>query len=312
MRKIMMKRTKAIPFVVATVAVLGVASGAIALGSGSSGGGQTPSVTQPQYDPAVEYQKGKDAFAAGDYKSAAQAFANVTDAQPEVAAGWFMLGEARLKAGDAKGAAKALGQAVKRDVGSIEAQRDLIIALAQSKQTEKAKAELAKLKLKADACGAGCPQAGDYAAAIQAAEAAVAGSAPQASRAPAPLSLAGGDLAYVRAVSLINEHRYGEAMVSLREAETVFGPHPDVLTYEGYVWRKLGDWAEAERHYRAALAVAPDHRGAEEYYGELKVLKGDLSGARDMLARLDAACVYGCVEAETLRRWIDKGGDPGL
>lgn len=291
---------------------LGAAGSAVALGSGASGGGQTPSVTQPQYDPALEYQRGKDAYAAGDYKEAAKAFANVTDAQPEVAAGWLMLGEARLKAGDAKGAARALTQALRRDSGSIDAQRDLVVALAQSNQTDKARAELAKLKLKADACGPGCSQMAEYTAAIQAGEAALAGGGPHASRAPMPLDLAGGDIAYVRAVSLINEHRYAEAMTSLREAETAFGPHPDILTYEGYVWRKLGDWGEAERHYRAALALAPDHRGATEYYGELKVLRGDLTGARSLLAKLDAACAYGCVEAEDLRRWVDKGGDPGF
>ena len=41
-----------------------------------------------------------------------------------------------------------------------------------------------------------------------------------------------------------------------------------------------------------------------------KVLEGDLPGARAMLARLDAACTYGCAEAEELRLWIDHGGDP--
>jgi hypothetical protein len=58
------------------------------------------------------------------------------------------------------------------------------------------------------------------------------------------------------------------------------------------------------------LAIAPRHRGALEYYGELKVERGDLAGARRMLARLDRACSFGCAEAEELRRWIDAGRDP--
>jgi hypothetical protein len=29
-----------------------------------------------------------------------------------------------------------------------------------------------------------------------------------------------------------------------------------------------------------------------------------------LLAVLDSTCAYGCVEAEDLRRWIDRGGDP--
>jgi hypothetical protein len=29
-----------------------------------------------------------------------------------------------------------------------------------------------------------------------------------------------------------------------------------------------------------------------------------------MLAKLEDECAFGCVEAEDLRRWIDRGGDP--
>ena len=32
---------------------------------------------------------------------------------------------------------------------------------------------------------------------------------------------------------------FEEALTALRQAETVFGPHPDILTYEGYTWRKV-------------------------------------------------------------------------
>jgi Flp pilus assembly protein TadD len=96
----------------------------------------------------------------------------------------------------------------------------------------------------------------------------------------------------------------------LDKAEEAFGPHPDILTYKGYAWRKLGRLDKAESYYRQALALVPGHRGATEYYGELKVIRGDMAGARAMLAKLDAQCAYGCVEAEDLRRWIERGGDP--
>src|SRR6185437_9380432 len=107
-----------------------------------------------------------------------------------------------------------------------------------------------------------------------------------------------GDAAYVTAVSLINERRYDDALASLAKAAATFGPHPDILTYEGYAWRKKGD-------YEQALAIAPNHIGATEYYGELKVARGDIAGARLMLARLDKLCAFGCADAEELRRWID-------
>jgi hypothetical protein len=37
------------------------------------------------------------------------------------------------------------------------------------------------------------------------------------------------------------------------------------------------------------------------------VLRGDLTGARRMLAKLETACHFGCVESEDLRRWIEDG-----
>ena len=130
-------------------------------------------------------------------------------------------------------------------------------------------------------------------------------------RASGLLASAGdGDAAYVQAVSLINEHRYDEALASLAAARLTFGPHPDLLTYQGYTWRKKGQLDRAEGYYRQALAIAPNHRGATEYYGELKVERGDTAGAKLMLARLDQLCTFGCAEAEELRRWIDVGGDP--
>jgi Flp pilus assembly protein TadD len=119
-----------------------------------------------------------------------------------------------------------------------------------------------------------------------------------------------GDSAYMQAVGLINEHRSKEALTALSEAEHVFGPHPDVLTYIGYTYRKMGRLDQAEAYYRQALAVAPRHRGAMEYYGELKVERGDMADARRLLTALDRQCAFGCVEAETLRRWIELGRDP--
>jgi Tfp pilus assembly protein PilF len=78
----------------------------------------------------------------------------------------------------------------------------------------------------------------------------------------------------------------------------------------GFANRKLGRFEIAEDYYRQALASAPQHRGATEYYGELMVERGDISGAQQMLARLEAQCSFGCAEADELRRWIDAKRAP--
>ena len=292
---------------------------AAASGMGMGGGGQMPNAGAsmpegPQYNAADEARSGQAAFEAGKYKDAARYFEHVTEAAPKVAVGWYLLGMARAAGGDDKGAARAYEKSVKLDPDRIDAHRDYAVSLTKLKQNDKAAAQLDVLKSRAAACNDTCPQAADLKAAVAAVQQALAPAAPAAwLTAPSNLMFASsqtGDLAYVRAVSLINERRYGEAMASLDKAEEAFGAHPDILTYKGYTWRKLGRLDKAESYYRQALALAPGHRGATEYYGELKVIRGDMAGARAMLARLDAQCAFGCAEAEDLRRWIEHGGDP--
>ena len=111
-------------------------------------------------------------------------------------------------------------------------------------------------------------------------------------------------------MSLINEHRYADAIISLQTAGMSFGAHPDILTYLGFANRKLGKYDVAEGYYKAALAIYPNHRGALEYYGELKVERGDLAGAKANLAKLDRVCTFGCSQADELRLWISLGRSP--
>jgi Flp pilus assembly protein TadD len=303
-----------------TALALGIAAGmapalALASGGGGGGGGQMPSFSAPQYDPVQEYQHGLADYQAEKFKSAAGHFQNVADAQPRDANTWYMLGASKSGAGDLKGAEKALTKSVKLDPAPVAPHRDLAIAEAKLKENDKANAELAVLNARAATCNSACAEATDIKAAIAAVQQAMGVVSPSASAPPLHgdfkfASLDTGDLAYARAVSLINERRFPEALEALDNAERSFGPHPDILTYKGYVWRKLGRLDLAETFYRQALAEAPTHRGATEYYGELKVIRGDLAGARLMLARLEDACAFGCVEAQDLRRWIDRGGDP--
>jgi Flp pilus assembly protein TadD len=305
-------------------AMLILTGGGAAIASGGGGGGSTsgggapnmPSASGPSYDPAMEYARAIAALKANKYKDADRAAGHVTDAVPTNPDGWRLLGMAKAGENDWKGSRRAYEKAVKLKPEDASAHAGLGLALANLKDP-KAQAENDWLKAKVAACGDNCPDAAQLKGFSSAVESAM---NPAAAGAPKPSAMLdrsflfggakAGDAAYVQAVSLINDRRYDEALASLAKAQATFGPHPDILTYEGYAWRKKGDYARAEGFYKQALAIAPDHIGATEYYGELKVAKGDIKGARLMLARLDKLCAYGCADAEELRRWIDAGGDP--
>lgn len=280
---------------------------ALAAGGGGGGGGGGSAPSASAYDPTADYQKGVAAFQAGQYKEAASAFRKVVDAVPRNAQAQYMLGASLLGAGDYKKAVRPLDAAVKYDGKLIEARRDLGVAAARSGDTKRVDEQLAAIRALQAGCAESCPDAAKLASAIAAIEAAQAAGT-QSSAVVRPevrlASAASVDGTYVAAVGLINEHRYDEAIARLDSALWAAGPHPDILTYLGFANRKLSRFDRAEDYYRAALAVAPDHRGALEYYGELKVERGDLAGARANLARLDRLCGFGCYEADELRRWI--------
>jgi tetratricopeptide (TPR) repeat protein len=284
-------------------------------GSGGGGGGggsdvngrMSPSSSAPAYDAAAEYRKGMEALQAKNYKDALKAFRNVLTVAPKDANSNYLAGVASAGTGDDKRAESYYAKAVRADGNMVPAHRELALTrlkLGDREGAAKAREALAK---KAAGCGT-CATAADLKAALDAVDAALSGTPQAALDLPRAFASAEqGDTAYLGAVALINERRYGEAIDSLQAARASFGPHPDVLTYLGFANRKLGRYEDAEGYYRAALAVAPRHRGALEYFGELKVERGDLAGARANLALLDASCAYGCYEAEELRRWIATG-----
>ena len=215
-----MKRASVALALAAGIGLVGFPGMTHASGGGGGGGGGIPNgggglagiPDQPEYDPAVEYQKGTADLQAGRYKNAATDFQHVVDSTPRAANAWLYLGMSKSGSGDEKGAEKAYEKSVKLDDSSVQAHRQLALSLIKLKQTDKANAELAVLKSKAAACGDSCSDAADLKAAIDAVTAAM-GSPPTpsaANDAPQHLSLAtpqAGDGAYVRAVSLINERR---------------------------------------------------------------------------------------------------------
>jgi tetratricopeptide (TPR) repeat protein len=282
--------------------------GSAAAFANPGGGGSAPSISAPQFDAAAEYRKGIDALKADRFAEAKKSFGRVLGVAPKDANANYLAGLAHAGLNDLKGARKYFERAVRYDKKMVLAHQELGVTYAKLGERPKAEAELASLKQLSAQCGPACPDAAQLQSAVAAVTAAL-GAGPQARIDTRPgllfASAAAGDRAYLDAVSLINEQRYEAAIASLHAARTTFGAHPDVLTYLGFAHRKLGRFEVAEDYYRQALAAAPEHRGATEYFGELMVERGDTAGARTMLARLEALCSFGCAEADELRRWIE-------
>jgi len=110
---------------------------------------------------------------------------------------------------------------------------------------------------------------------------------------------------YDRAEALIEAGRYAEALPLLRKAETRAPDNPDVHNWLGYALRNLKRYDAALKHYRIALRLAPRHRGANEYLGELYLVLGQLEKAEERLAVLDRACLFGCEEYTELKEAIE-------
>lgn len=302
-----------------TLALALSAVSAYAAGSGGGGGmSSVPSASAPQYDAAIEYRKGVVALESKNFRAARTAFDNALSVAPRDANSLYMAGVARTGLGDLKGARKFYAKAAKIDATMIAAWRDLGVTDGQLGDKEKSQATLAVIKMRRSVCAETCPQAAALKEADEAVTAALNG-VPIVSVIPVTGAESGtllfasssfGDSEYLAAIALINDRKYEQAITALQSAQRAFGAHPDILTYLGFANRKLGRFSIAEGYYRAALSAAPGHRGATEYFGELMVERGDMGGARRMLARLDAQCRFGCTEAEELRAWISVGHSP--
>jgi len=104
----------------------------------------------------------------------------------------------------------------------------------------------------------------------------------------------------------IKSEKYDQAVKQLQAAnETSSADWNNLL---GYSLRKKQppDLLGAEKYYQAALKINPRHRGALEYYGELKLMNDDLPGAEALLVRLDKVCTFGCEEYSDLKAAIQK------
>jgi Flp pilus assembly protein TadD len=113
-----------------------------------------------------------------------------------------------------------------------------------------------------------------------------------------------GDSDLTAAVAAINAHNYGQAIPLLQNVVGRDPKNADAWNGLGFANRKLGKYADALGFYEKALAINPDHLGANEYLGELYLLTGDMPKAQERLARLDKLCPFGCDEYRNLKAAI--------
>lgn len=110
---------------------------------------------------------------------------------------------------------------------------------------------------------------------------------------------------YEKGVALVEQESYADAIEQLGLALLENPEDADVLNYLGYSHRKLGNYEEAERFYLRALESEPEHRGANEYLGELYLETDRPELAEERLAVLDDACFFGCEEYDELKEAIE-------
>ena len=95
--------------------------------------------------------------------------------------------------------------------------------------------------------------------------------------------------------------RYEKAQKLLIQSNKKFPNKADTLNYLGFTTRKLGDYENGEKYYLQGLAIDPDHKGINEYLGELYVATNRHNLA---VERLEVLKDCNCDEYEELKAII--------
>jgi tetratricopeptide (TPR) repeat protein len=114
--------------------------------------------------------------------------------------------------------------------------------------------------------------------------------------------------AYQKAEELVEDEEFAEAIPFLEQAMREKGEYADALNLLGYSYRMTGKWKLGMQYYLKALALEPNHLGANQYLGELYVEQKDLTKAQERLAVLKAAC-GDCDEYEDLEDMIEDASN---
>ena len=96
--------------------------------------------------------------------------------------------------------------------------------------------------------------------------------------------------------------RYEKAQKLLLKSNEKKPNQADTLNYLGFTTRKLGDYENGEKYYLIGLEIDPNHKGINEYLGELYVATNRMDLARERLKVLENC---NCKEYDELKDIID-------
>ena len=96
---------------------------------------------------------------------------------------------------------------------------------------------------------------------------------------------------------------YSKAYDKLLKAYNEDKKNPDILNYLGFTLRKAGNFEDAEKFYLAGLEIKPDHKGINEYLGELYIKTNRIELAKE---RLEVLKGCKCEEFDELKELIEN------
>ena len=106
-------------------------------------------------------------------------------------------------------------------------------------------------------------------------------------------------------VKAVKAGDYQRALALLQKVVQAEPRNADAWNYVGFSHRKLKQFDQSLAAYQKALAINPDHRGANEYLGELYLMTGEPQKAQERLAKLQSLCPRGCEEYEDLKKAVE-------
>ena len=98
------------------------------------------------------------------------------------------------------------------------------------------------------------------------------------------------------------QKRYKKAQKLLLKSNDEKPLQANTLNYLGFTTRKLGDYDKGEDFYLQGLKIKPDHKGINEYLGELYVVTNRMDKAKE---RLEVLKSCKCDEYNQLKEVIE-------